>query len=130
MQISPALAADPDRAALIALAFALCNEQALYLHLAPGLSSPGQERSIQHRLRAPRPGEGVGSVGAVTTGWLGYLMLALVLGTFVLWIFSTTLWLIDTLALFALVFVVLAVARLRPRSAQKGPTPGRSLKNL
>jgi hypothetical protein len=100
MQISPALAADPDRAALCALAFALCNEQALYLHMAPGLATnTGQERRLRYRLRAPGPNDAVGAMGAVTTGKFGLLILALLLGSFVLWIFSTTLEVVDILLL-------------------------------
>jgi hypothetical protein len=100
MQISPALAADPDRAALCALAFALCNEQALYLHLAPGLATnSGQERHVRRRLQAPGPNDAVGAVGPVTTGKFGLFILALLLASFVLWIFSTTLEVIDILLL-------------------------------
>jgi hypothetical protein len=100
MQISPALAADPDRAALCALAFALCNEQALFLHLAPGLASNTSQGSrLRYRLRAPGPNDAVGAVGAVTTGKFGLFILALLLGSFFLWIYSTTLEVIDILLL-------------------------------
>jgi hypothetical protein len=105
MWISPALAADPDRAALSALAFALSNEQALYLHLAPGLgASTNQEGRHRYLLRAPRPDDAVGPMGAVTTGKFGLFLLALLLGSFFLWIFSTTLEVIDVFVLFTLAF--------------------------
>jgi hypothetical protein len=102
MRISSELANDPECPALIGLAFALCNEQALYLHLAPGLGVDKQHgRRIRHLLRAPRADDAVGAVGAVTTGKFG-LLLALFLSTFVVWIFSTTLEVID-------IFVVMTV---------------------
>jgi hypothetical protein len=104
MQISPALAADPDRAALTTLAFALCNEQALYLHLAPGLGPDSKrEHRFRYRLRAPGRDDAVGAMGPVTTGKLGLFILALLLASFVLWIFSTTLEVIDIFALTAVV---------------------------
>jgi hypothetical protein len=117
MQISPALAADPDRAALCALAFALCNEQGLSLHLAPGL---GGEQRIRYRLRAPRPDDAVGAI-SVVTGKLGVVMLALLLGTMVLWIFSMTLWTIDMFLFFAVMIPVMFRARVRskPRSTPR-----------
>jgi hypothetical protein len=117
MRISPALAADPDRAALCALAFALCNEQGLSLHLAPGV---GGEQRIRYRLRAPRPDDAVGAMGAVVTGKLGMFILALFLGAFVLEFFSMTLWYIDFFLLFAVVFGVIFRSRVRskPRSTQ------------
>jgi hypothetical protein len=117
MQISPALAADPDRAALCALAFALCNEQGLSLHLAPGL---GGEQRIRYRLRAPRPDDAVGAI-SVVTGKLGVVMLALLLGTMVLWIFSMTLWTIDMFLFFAVMIPVMFRAKVRskPRSTPR-----------
>ena len=119
MQISPALAADPDRAALSALAFALCNEQGLFLHLAPGLAtSRNQEQRIHHRLHAPRPDDAVGAWGAAVTGRLGLLVLALFGGTMVLWIFSMTLWTIDMFVFFAVMMglMVRSRGRSKPRS--------------
>lgn len=103
MRISAALAADPDRAALSALAFALCNEQAFHLHLAPGLGAdPNQGSRFRWRLRAPRPDDAVGPMGAVLTGKFGVFVLALFVGSMTLWIWSGTLWAID----FALLFIV------------------------
>ena len=114
MWISPALAADPDRAALGALAFALSNEQALYLHLAPGLgASTNQEARHRYLLRAPRPDDAVGPMGAVATGKFGLFILALLLGSFFLWIFSTTLEVIDIFLVFAVVLVVIFRSRVR-----------------
>ncbi len=102
MQISPALAIDPDRAALVALAFALCTEQALYLHMAPGLAGNVKGGAgISHLLHVPRPNEAVGPAGPVTTGRLGQLILVLLLASFFLWIFSTTLEAIDIILLVA-----------------------------
>jgi hypothetical protein len=104
LQISGALASDPDRAALITLAFALCNEQGLLLHLAPGVPSKSDpERRFAYRLHAFRPNEGVGAWGAVTTGKFAYFLLALALGSLFLWIFSTTLWMIDSVLLMVVV---------------------------
>lgn len=103
MRISPALAVDPDRAALIAMAFALCTEQALYLHLAPGLAGKtGRGAQISRLLHVPRPNEAVGPMGPVTTGRFGQLIAVLVLASFVLWIFSLTLEAIDIILLGAL----------------------------
>jgi hypothetical protein len=119
MQISPALAADPDRAALCALAFALCNEQGLYLHLAPGMgTNTNHERRMRYRLRVPRPDDAVGAWAPVVTGKFGLFILVLLLGTFVLEFFSMTLWYIDFFLLFAVVFGVSFWSRVRskPRS--------------
>jgi hypothetical protein len=114
MQITPALAADPDRAALCALAFALCNEQALFLHLAPGLApTGGRDRRFRYGLRAPGPNDAVGAMGAVTTGKLGLFIAALALGSFVLWIFSTTLEVIDMLLLTVAVLVLSIRSKVR-----------------
>lgn len=122
MSISPALAADPDRAALITLGFALCNEQALFLHQAPGMSTPSREGRLSFRLHAPRRGEVVGPVGAVATGNLGILVLALLVGSLVLEFFSTTLWTIDVVLL---TIVVLGLALWsRPRSARGSAQAG------
>jgi hypothetical protein len=105
MRISAALAADPDRAALIALAFALCTEQALYLHLAPGLARDAKRGAgISHLLHVPRPNEALGPMGPVTTGRLGQVILALLLASFFLWIFSITLEAIDITLLAAVLF--------------------------
>jgi hypothetical protein len=114
MQITPALAADPDRAALCALAFALSNEQALFLHLAPGLApTTGRERRFRYSLRPPGTNDEVGPVGAVTTGKLGLFIAALALGSFVLWIFSTTLEVIDILLLTVVVLVLSVRSKIR-----------------
>jgi hypothetical protein len=43
-------------------------------------------------------------MGAVTTGKFGLFLLALLLGSFFLWIFSTTLEVIDVFVLFTLAF--------------------------
>jgi hypothetical protein len=109
MRISAALAADPDRAALSALAFALCNEQAFHLHLAPGL---GAESRFRWRLRAPRPDDGIGAMGAVLTGKFGLFVMALFVGSMTLWIWSATLWAID----FALLFIVVIGLMFRHRA--------------
>jgi hypothetical protein len=104
LQISVALASDPDRAALITLAFALSNEQALLLHMAPGLASRSDPQTrISYRVHAFRPSERVGAWGAVTTGKFGFFLLALSLGSLFLWIFSVTVWMIDTVLLMVLV---------------------------
>jgi hypothetical protein len=109
MLISPGLAADTECAALIALAFALCNEQALSLHLAPGLAgNEHHEQHLRYRLRAPRADDAVGATGAVTAGKLGYFLLALFLSTFVVWIFSTTLEVIDIIVVMV-IFMSLSV---------------------
>ena len=114
MWISPALAADPDRAALSALAFALSNEQALHLHLAPGLGTgTNQEGRLRYRLRAPRSDDAVGPMGAVATGKFGLFILALLLGSFFLWIFSSTLEVIDISLFFAVVLVVIVRSGVR-----------------
>jgi hypothetical protein len=115
LQISATLASDPDRAPLITLAFALCNEQALLLHLAPGLA----ERGFFYRLHAFRPNEGVGPWGAVTTGKFGFFLLALTLGSLFLWIFSVALWMIDSLLL--MVIVVGLSIRSGVRRSKTGP---------
>jgi hypothetical protein len=121
MQISSALAADPDRAALVALAFALCNEQALYLHLAPGLAREEKRGAgISHLLHVPRPNEAVGPMGVVTTGRFGQLIGVLVLASFFLWIFSTTLEVIDIILVFV-VFLVLSVWTKFDRSQRSRP---------
>jgi hypothetical protein len=120
LQISAALASDPDRASLITLAFALCNEQALLLHLAPGIASRSNpERGFYYRLHAFRPNEGVGAWGAVTTGKFGLFLLALTLGSLFLWIFSVTLWTIDS---FLLMVIVLGLSiRSGVRRSKTGP---------
>jgi hypothetical protein len=116
MRISPALAADPDRAALIALAFALCNEQGLSLHLAPGLGTNGNhEQRLRYRLRAPRADDAVGAMGAVVTGKFGLFILALFLSSMVLWMFSTTLATIDIFLFFAVILVVMFRSRIRSK---------------
>jgi hypothetical protein len=126
MRISAALASDPDRAALITLAFALCNEQALLLHLAPGLGSKSDPQPrISYRLHAFRPDEKVGAWGAVTTGKFGYLLLALSLGSLFLWIFSGTLWMIDTVLLMVLVLGLSLRSGVRRRKTVPAPeAPG------
>lgn len=120
LQISATLAADLDRAPLITLAFALCNEQALLLHLAPGLASKSKpEPRFSYRLHAFRPNEGVGAWGAVTTGKFGLFVLALTLGSLFLWIFSVTLWTIDS---FLLMVIVLGLSiRSGARRSKTGP---------
>jgi hypothetical protein len=116
LRISPALAADPDRAALSALAFALCNEQGLLLHLAPGIASnTNPEARHAYRLRAFRPQEGVGAWGPVTTGKFGLFLLALALGSLFLWIFSITLWEIDSFLLMVIAFGLGARSRVRSK---------------
>lgn len=115
MRISTALAADPERAALCALAFALCNEQALFLHLAPGLAATGQQPRPRYSLQPPGPNDAVGAVGAVTTGKLGAVIAALALGSFVLWIFSPTLEVIDILVLMVVVVGISLWAKVRSR---------------
>jgi hypothetical protein len=82
------------------------------LHLAPGV---GGEQRIRYRLRAPRPDDAVGAMGAVVTGKLGVFILALFLGAFVLEFFSMTLWYIDFFLLFAVVFGVIFRSRVRPK---------------
>jgi hypothetical protein len=119
MQISAALAADPDRAALIALAFALCNEQGLLLHLAPGRGTDGNhEQRMRWRLRVPSRDDVVGASGIVVTGKLALFILALFLGSMVLWMFSMTLEWIDMFLFFAVVIVLMfrSKPRSRPRS--------------
>ncbi len=114
LQISSALAGDPDRAALITLAFALCNEQGLLLHLAPGIASgTNREPRFAYRLRAFRPHEGVGAWGPVTTGKFGLFLAVLALGSLFLWIFSITLWEIDSFLLMVIVFGLGARSKLR-----------------
>jgi hypothetical protein len=121
MQISAALAADPDRAALITLAFVLSNEQALLLHMAPGVpSSSDTPRRFFYRLHAFRPNEGVGAWGAVTTGKLGFFLLALTLGSLFLEFFSVTLWTIDTVLLMALALVLSIRSGARRRKTVPG----------
>ena len=116
MQISPSLAVDPDRAALCALAFALCNEQGLYLHLAPGLGDRNHEQRFRYRLHAPRPDDAVGAWGAVVTGKLGIFILALFAGSMVLWIFSMTLEMIDMALLFVVTFGLAFRSKVRSKT--------------
>jgi hypothetical protein len=119
--ISPALAGDPDRAALITLAFALCNEQGLLLHLVPGIASrTNREPRFAYRLRAFRPDEGVGAWGPVTTGKFGLFIAALALGSLFLWMFSITLWGIDSFLLMAVVLGLGARSKLRSKPRSSG----------
>ncbi len=129
MTISPALAADPDCAALITLAFALCNEQALFLHLAPGpAGNKDPERRISYRLHAHTRGDSVGAVGAVTTGKLGLFISALLLGSFFLWIFSTTLEVIDIILLSAVVLGLSVWSSVQAGRPRKDPDTGKTTK--
>ncbi|MEP6752849.1 MAG: hypothetical protein ABI959_08905 [Candidatus Dormiibacterota bacterium] len=98
------MVSEEGRAALIALAFALCNEQAMHLHLAPGLArNTTKGAGVSLLLHAYRANEPVGSMGAVRTGKFGYFVGALLLASFFLWAFSPTLEMIDILLLTVLV---------------------------
>jgi hypothetical protein len=130
LQISAALASDPDRAALITLAFALSNEQALLLHLAPGIpSASNPQRGFFYRLHAFRPNEGVGAIGAVTTGKFGLFLLALLLGSLFLEFFSVTLWTIDTVLFMTLALFVSIRSGVRRNKAGPGSEAPRTRSN-
>lgn len=97
MHVSPALAADPDGPALCAVAFTLCNEQALGLH--PGAAIQTEPVLFTGRARKP-------SQPLVVKGPLSILMLGLFVAGCVSVFFSVTIFAICFVAFFALVIIL------------------------